>query len=54
LFSPAVESPAQTPAPPAPTPSSITVPDLALKRSSAVDTGENNDGGVLTKRRECQ
>ena len=45
LFSPAVESPAQAPAPPAPTPSSIAVPDLALKRSSAVDTGENNDGG---------
>ena len=45
LFSPAVESPAQTPAPPAPTPSSITVPDLALQRSSAVDTGENNEGG---------
>ena len=45
VFSPAGESAAQTPALPAPTPSSITVPDLALKRSSAVDTGENNEGG---------
>ena len=44
LFSPAVESPAQTPASPGP-PSSTNVPDLTLQRSSAVDTGENNEGG---------
>ena len=47
VFSPAVESPASTPAPPASTPSSITVPDLALKRSSAIDTGEKNEGGIF-------
>ena len=50
VFSPAVESPASTPAPPVQTSSSITVPDLALKRSSAIDTGENNEGGIFDEK----